>query len=62
MIEIEGSQPTKDLPDGCDVCWQYKGNWGVEELRADPKRRRFEGAGRRQVKHRGDTRVAALQA
>ena len=36
MIEIEGSQPTKDLPDGCDVCWQYKGNWGWKNFEPIP--------------------------
>ena len=36
MIEIEGSQPTKDLPDGCDVRWQYKGNWGWKNFAPIP--------------------------
>ena len=36
MIEIEGSQPTPDLPDGCDVRWQYKGNWGWKNFEPIP--------------------------
>ena len=47
MIEIEGSQPTKDLPDGCDVCWQYKRNWGWKNFgpipNADVLRAQGEG-------------------